>query len=289
VTGWESRSLPEHLPSRPLRGPRCFPGSGTLAIVSGHRDPGGGGRRRHGDDTRRDRRSPRDEHRRRDRRSPPAEPRPHRARPLLSRDVAEEVRGTARIGRAEEAVGLAEEAAVALAEGDAGRAERSAMKLKALAPRSAAAREVLGLALYHQERFREALRELLAYRRMSGRRDQNHVIADCHRALGAPEKAVAEAREGLASPVDDDVRAECAIVAGAALAELGRFEESLSVLRSVPTRPDVARPHDLRLWYVIADVLERAGRRDEAAVYFRLILRHDLEAFDAAERLSALS
>jgi hypothetical protein len=40
---------------------------------------------------------------------------------------------------------------------------------------------------------------------------------------------------------------------------------------------------------VTADVLERGGQRDEAARLFRLILRHDPEAFDAAERLSALS
>ena len=186
-------------------------------------------------------------------------------------------------------MGLAEEAAEALAGGDPTRAERQATKLKALAPRSAAAREILGLALYQQERFREALRELQAYRRMSGRRDQNHVIADSHRALGAPERAVAEAREGLAAPVDEAVRAECAIVAGAALADLGRFEEALTVLRSVPTRADVARPHDLRLWYVLGDVLERAGQRDQAVRLFRLILRHDPQAFDAAERLSALS
>jgi tetratricopeptide (TPR) repeat protein len=185
---------------------------------------------------------------------------------------------------------LVEEAVMALAEGDPVRAERSATSVKALAPRSAAAREVLGLALYQQERFREAIRELQAYRRMSGRRDQNHVIADSHRALGAPERAVVEAREGLAAHVvDEAVRAECAIVGGAALADLGRFEEALTVLRSVPTRTDIARPHDLRLWYVTADVLERAGQRDQAARQFRLILRHDPEAFDAAERLSALS
>jgi tetratricopeptide (TPR) repeat protein len=185
-------------------------------------------------------------------------------------------------------MGLAEEAATALAEGDPIRAERAATKLKALAPRSVSTRELLGLALYQEERFREALRELQAYRRMSGRRDQNHVIADCQRALGAPEKAVAEARDGLAAPLDEAVRAECAIVGGAALADLGRFEEALSVLRSLPTHPEMARAHHLRLWYVIADVLERAGQRAQAAEQFRLILRHDPDAFDVPERLAAL-
>ena len=258
--------------------------------MSRHEDPGkrsqrprGQGRPRH------ERGRPPAESRRGDGRDRPAEARPHRARSILPRDVADEVRGTARIGRSEEAVALAEQAATALAEGDALGAEGAARRLKSLAPRSAAAREVLGLALYHQERFREALRELQAYRRMSGRRDQNHVIADCHRALGAPGKAIGEARDGLVASVDEAVRTECAIVAGAALADLGRFEEALTVLRSVPTRPEVARPHDLRLWYVIGDVLERAGRPDQAAEIFRLLLRHDPEAFDAAERLSALS
>jgi hypothetical protein len=48
-------------------------------------------------------------------------------------------------------------------------------------------------------------------------------------------------------------------------------------------------PHHLRVWYVMADVLERAGRRNEAADRFRRILAHDPDAYDVAERLSALS
>lgn len=178
---------------------------------------------------------------------------------------------------------------MALAEGDAGRAERAASAAKALAPRSAAVREVLGLALYLEERFRDALRELLAYRRISGRPDQNHLIADCHRALGAPDKAVTVAREGMAALLDDDLRAECAVVAGAALADLERYEEALALLRSIPTRPGVSWPHELRVWYVIGDILERAGQREQAADQFRLIVRHDPDAFDAAERLTRLA
>lgn len=250
-------------------------------MLSGVRYPRGVDRRRD--------RSPRSDPRKPMRRPQSGEPRPHRGPSTLPRDVAGEVRGTARIGKADEAVRLAEEAVAALAEGDSIAAEGAAIRLKSLAPRSAAARELLGMAMYQQERFREALRELLAYRRMSDRRDQNHVIADCHRALGAPEKAVVAAREGMVAPVDDAVRTECAIVAGAALADVGRFEEALTVLRSVPTERDVARPHDLRLWYVVGDVLERSGRRQEAADQFNLILRHDPDAFDAAERLAALS
>ena len=67
---------------------------------------------------------------------------------------------------------------------------KAATEAKWLASRSGAVREVLGIALYRTERFRDALRELQAYRRMTGRADQNHLIADSYRALGSPEKAV---------------------------------------------------------------------------------------------------
>ena len=166
----------------------------------------------------------------------------------------------------------------------------AASRAKSLAPRSGAVREVLGMAHYRAGQYREALRELQAYRRMTGRLDQNHLIADCHRALGAPEKAVGPAREAMAAErVPEEVRAEAAVVGGAALADAGRFDEALSLLRSHPMPSDVARDHDLRVWYVLADVLERAGRKDDAVRAFRRILRHDPDAYDVAERLAALT
>jgi tetratricopeptide (TPR) repeat protein len=130
---------------------------------------------------------------------------------------------------------------------------------------------------------------LQAYRRITGRVDQNHLIADSHRALGAPEKAVALVQELLGARVSDEARAEAAVVGGAALADLGRYEEALTLLRKFSTKTEMARPHDLRVWYVTGDVLERAGRRVEAAKEFRRIVRHDPAAFDAAERLASLS
>ncbi|HEV8420699.1 MAG TPA: tetratricopeptide repeat protein, partial [Actinomycetota bacterium] len=165
----------------------------------------------------------------------------------------------------------------------------AALRAKNLAPRSGAVREILGIALYRAERFRDALRELQAYRRMSGRQDQNHLIADCYRALGAPEKAVEPAREALKARLPDDVRAEAAVVGASALADLGRFTEAMSMLRASPTSERLSRDFDLRVWYVMGDVLERAGRRGEAAAEFRRIVRHDAGAFDAAERLARLS
>jgi tetratricopeptide (TPR) repeat protein len=182
-----------------------------------------------------------------------------------------------------------EEAVAALDRGRPEDAVRAAQQAKALAPRSGAVREVLGMALYRRERYREALRELQAYRRFTGRADQNHLIADSQRALGAPEKALPLVQEALDARIGAEARAEAAVVGGSALADLGRYEEALTLLRRFDRGSDAAHPYDLRVWYVTGDVLERAGRRREAARAFRRVVDHDPEAFDAAERLARLT
>jgi tetratricopeptide (TPR) repeat protein len=175
-----------------------------------------------------------------------------------------------------------------LERGDSGAAAAEALKAKERSPRSPSVREVLGLALYGQERWRDALTEMKAYRRMTGRTDQNHIIADCLRALGKPQEAVPLAEEELRSKVSNEAKAEAVIVAASALADQGRFAEALAFLGRAKTRADVAEDYTLRLWYVRADILARAGRTEEAAAEFRKIMRHDATAFDAAERLAAL-
>jgi tetratricopeptide (TPR) repeat protein len=124
---------------------------------------------------------------------------------------------------------------------------------------------------------------------MSGRADQNHIIADCLRAAGHPERAVPLAEEALAARgVPLSAKAEAVIVAASALADMGKFDEALGLLRRVKTRDDVAGSEVLRVWYVIADILQRAGRTQEAERTFRKIMRHDPAAYDVAERLAQL-
>ncbi|MGH2740746.1 MAG: hypothetical protein ACRDH6_09740 [Actinomycetota bacterium] len=214
--------------------------------------------------------------------------RPEERQADLPRDVAEELKATARSGASARALTLVRRAVQAIEDERLEEAVKAGEEAKAAAPRAPAAREVLGIALYRLERFRVALRELQTYRRLSGRLDQNHLIADCQRALGSPEKAVETARTVLDGRLPEEVRAEAAIVAAAALADLERFDEALSLLRRFASSPEVARPHDLRIWYVLGDVLERAGRRRDAAREFRKVVRHDSEAFDAVDRLAKL-
>ena len=202
--------------------------------------------------------------------------------------MLEELRRSAKRGRAADALARLSRAVELLERGDPRGAASEAAKAKVLAPRAPSVREVLGLALYGQERFAEALREMQAYRRMSGRPDQNHIVMDCLRALGRTERIVPLAEEALRARISNEVKAEALVVAAASLADAGRFEEALALLRRVRTREDVGEDWVLRLWYVTGDVLARAGREQEAAREFRKILRHDSGAFDVAERLARL-
>jgi tetratricopeptide (TPR) repeat protein len=201
----------------------------------------------------------------------------------------DEVRRSAVRPSQAEAAAESFERARELLERDRGAAAvQAAEQAKALAPRSGAVREVLGIGLYRAGRYREALRELQAYRRITGRLDQNHLIADSYRAVGAPEKAVPVARDAVRARISEASRAEAAVVGASALADLGRYAEAVGLLRSFPVKSGATHPSDLRLWYVTGDVLQRAGRPREAAAEFRRIVRHEPGAYDAAERLAAL-
>lgn len=206
----------------------------------------------------------------------------------LPRDVMDELQRVTRPTQVRDVVSRLSRAVDLLDRGDSGAAVAEAAKAKQLSPRASSVREVLGLALYGQERWQEALTELKAYHRMTGRADQNHVIADCLRAVGKPAEAIPLAEEALRAKVSNDAKAESVIVAASALADQGRFAEALAFLGRARTREDVAEPYTLRLWYVRGDIMVKAGRREEGAEEFRKIMRHDASAFDVAERLAEM-
>ena len=152
-------------------------------------------------------------------------------------------------------------------------------------------REGLGIAHYLAGQFDDAQRELQAYRRMSGRPEQNHLLADAARALGRTEKVVELVDEMAAAhaagrlPLDRLV--EGIIVQAGIRADAGELAAALAILERAPLPDALGEPHG-RVWYAAGDIAERMGDRDAAREWFEAVLAVDEDLLDARERLEAL-
>jgi tetratricopeptide (TPR) repeat protein len=180
-------------------------------------------------------------------------------------------------------------AGVALEEGDTTHAIELLQRSKARAARSAVVREALGIALYLAGHYREAGRELSAYRRISGRLDQNHLLADSARANGQLDKAEALVAEMMQADVPADRIAEGLMVIAGARADQGDPRAALAALHRVDLSPRDVQPYHLRLWYLAGSLHEQLGEREQAAGLFNAITTFDPEFLDAAERAAALA
>ncbi len=156
------------------------------------------------------------------------------------------------------------------------------------APGVAEVRELLGVCAYREGRWREAVKELEAFRELTGSTEQNPVLADSYRALGRFTEVAAlwdELRE--ASPGADLV-AEGRIVAAGALADQGRLDDAIRLLEA--GRKKVKRPSErhLRMAYAVADLHERAGDVPHAREQFSWIRSQDPDFADVGDRLAGL-
>jgi tetratricopeptide (TPR) repeat protein len=233
------------------------------------------------------------------RRSGPQAPKPQipeSVEPDLPRSVWGELRSHARdVDDVARALTLA---ADALTSGDPEVAIPYLEWAKSDAPRAASIRETLGIARYHLEEWGAALSELQAYRRMSGRTDQNHVIADCLRALGRDTDLIAEAVQAMDADEDGPDRVtEGLIVWASALADAGDPAGGRTVLARMqgdatgtPSGPAADEPHEheVRLWYVTGDLAERAGDHDAARRWYGRVADVDADLFDVSERIARL-
>ena len=93
---------------------------------------------------------------------------------------------------------------------------------------------------------------------------------------------------GDVSP-DGAVTAEGRIVHSQSLAEQGKIEEALRLLRK-KVKP-IGRPkaHHLRLWYCLADLEERAGNVIAARQWFERLKNQNPDFADIQDRVKALS
>jgi Tfp pilus assembly protein PilF len=207
---------------------------------------------------------------------------------MVPRDAWRDLRATAPPAVLDDVVKAVAAATDALQAGDDDRALELLSWAKSVAPRTATIRESLGIVLYAAGRYPEAHSELLAYRRLSGAQDQNHVLADCARAAGREDKVLEYVEQMIQAEVSSDRIAEGLIVLAGDRADHGDLEGALSTLERAGLDPVEVQPYHPRLWYVAADLSERLGRNDQAREYFEAILAVDDEFGDVHERLAAL-
>ncbi len=160
---------------------------------------------------------------------------------------------------------------------------------RALAGRVGVVREAAGLAAYAAGEWAEALSELRAARRITGRPEHLGVFADCERALGRPERALAYGDDPQLVQLSQDQRVELVIVLAGARRDLGQADAAVLTLQDPARRTTEKRPWAARLWYAYADALLEAGRTDQAQEWFAKAAAVDVDGeTDAGDRLLEL-
>lgn len=227
--------------------------------------------------------------------------RPRAPRPALPDDVTVHLPGNVRRELRQHVRGreLGQEVALAvMLGGDAIDAEDPEAALpylqwaKEVAPRAPVIREGLAVAHYLAEDYRAALNELRTYRRLSGSKDQDHLLADCLRATGHPTAEVAEVVQGvLDSDVPADRRLEALLVWAGAVADSGDLPAAQAVLRRADRTlvEDAGEEGRERLTYVAGDLAERAGDLAGARRAFERLAAIEGDPYEAGVRLAALS
>ena len=149
-------------------------------------------------------------------------------------------------------------------------------------------RELQGLVLYRLGRWKQAAKELEAFRELTGSTEQHPVLTDCYRALSRwndVDDLWLELRE--ASP-DAATVAEGRIVVAGGLSDRGQVQDAVRLLEKAWKSPKKASEHHLRTAYALADLHERAGDVPKSRALFSWLVRQDPEFADVGRRLEVL-
>jgi hypothetical protein len=152
--------------------------------------------------------------------------------------------------------------------------------------RVAITRETYGVVAYRNGDYRAASRELRTAMRISGATDLLPMLADTERGMGRPERALELAASEDAEKLDVSGTIELMIVVAGAYADTGDIETALRTLDIPALRAKVDGRWQVRLWVAYADLLEKAGREDEAHRWLTLAADADTDhETEAAERI----
>jgi hypothetical protein len=124
---------------------------------------------------------------------------------------------------------------------------------------------------------------------MTGSDEYLPMMADCERALGRPDRALALIREADVSSLDRAAQIELRIVESGIRRDQGLADAAVLALQVPELTSPRLRPWSARLFYAYADALLAAGRADEARDAFARAAAADADGeTDAADRLDEL-
>lgn len=172
---------------------------------------------------------------------------------------------------------------------DPEQAYRYAQAARDKAARIGVVREVTGIAAYRSGRWAEALAELRAARRLTGRGEYLSLMADSERALGRLDRALDLVRSEEARGLPRAAQIELRIVESGIRRDQGMADAAVLVLQVPELSDHRVRPWSARLLYAYGEALLAAGRPDEARDAFsRAVLADEDEETDAFARLDEL-
>ncbi|HEY1918429.1 MAG TPA: hypothetical protein VGH27_22875 [Streptosporangiaceae bacterium] len=143
-----------------------------------------------------------------------------------------------------------------------------AKEARRLAARVGVVREAVGIAAYRAGAWAEALAELRAARRLTGRNTSLAMMADSERALGRLDRALAIVQSPEARELDRAGQIELKIVESGIRRDEGMPDAGVVVLQVPELTSNRVHPWSARLAYAYADALLDAGRTDEARNWF---------------------
>lgn len=176
-------------------------------------------------------------------------------------------------------------AAEEIIETDPRTAYEHTLAARARAARLAVVREAVGEAAYAAGEYTEALAELRAAKRMNGAHEYVAIMADCERALGRPDRALALLKNAPRDKFSAPLTAETVIVEAGARRDRKEYDAALRILEQSPLNSKSRAPWVARLRYTYAETLLEAGRAADALEWFHRTEAVDIEeTTDAAER-----
>jgi tetratricopeptide (TPR) repeat protein len=172
---------------------------------------------------------------------------------------------------------------------DPEQAYRFAQAARHLAARIGVVREVNGIMAYRTGRWAEALAELRAARRMTGRGEYLSLMADSERALGRLDRALELVQSDEAKRLPRAAQIELRIVESGIRRDQGLADAAVLALQVPELSDGRLRPWSARLFYAYGDALLAANRPEAAREAFsRAVVADEDEETDALARLDEL-